>query len=180
MQRCGVGDWDPHSSVSNDWPCLPSQPLGRARLPGSRNDLVPPAPDEADGEPTSPGGWGARCAWPPGPHPEGDLRPPPAPLILLLHSQHRGSARDSGDRVLLTRRPWSAWPDQWRMLAKPSPLCRHKGLMETRHARCRVWVGDHPPRQGGSAHGATGEASPRWALDPFAVHSSLSARLWPR
>ncbi|XP_077632629.1 uncharacterized protein LOC144241854 isoform X1 [Crocuta crocuta] len=82
-----------------------NQPPGGAGLSRPRNRLVQPALNAADGQPAPPRGAGRpRPAPAPRPHAAGDLRPSPAPLILLLHGPHGGSARDSRDRGPLTRR----------------------------------------------------------------------------
>ncbi|XP_039111739.1 DNA repair protein XRCC3 isoform X2 [Hyaena hyaena] len=75
-------------------------PLGGAGLSRPRNRLVQPALNAADGQPAPLRGAGRA----PRPHAAGDLRPSPAPLILLLHGPHGGSARDSRDHGPLTRR----------------------------------------------------------------------------
>uniref|UniRef100_A0A5G2QF73 X-ray repair cross complementing 3 n=1 Tax=Sus scrofa TaxID=9823 RepID=A0A5G2QF73_PIG len=78
------------------------QGRGRADVASPRNNLVQPAPDEAADGPAPPGGGRPR---PTQPHPEAGLRPPPAALVLLLHSHHRGRARHAWERVLLDDSP---------------------------------------------------------------------------
>lgn len=63
------------------------------------DNLVQPAPDAADGRPSAPR---RGCPGPTQPHLEGGLRPPPAALVLFLHSHLHGCARDAWDQVLLT------------------------------------------------------------------------------
>ncbi|XP_035957565.2 DNA repair protein XRCC3 isoform X1 [Halichoerus grypus] len=114
-----------------------NQRLGRARFSSSRNDLVQPALNETDGQPA-----------PPRPHPEGGLRPSPAPLVLFLHRQRGGSARDSWDRVLLTRHCGAA--------AGSGPA--GTGGLTTPHTHrwvrmCSTLLAAPSPRQGGRAHG---------------------------
>ncbi|XP_032338671.1 DNA repair protein XRCC3 isoform X1 [Camelus ferus] len=72
---------------------------GRAGVSSPWDNLVQPAPDAADGRPSAPR---RGCPGPTQPHLEGGLRPPPAALVLFLHSHLHGCARDAWDQVLLT------------------------------------------------------------------------------
>lgn len=135
-----AGPWGagPPGSVSDPGPSLPQGPRG---APGSspRHHLVQPAAHEAGGRPAAPRG---SPAGPPRPHSEGGLRPPPAPLLLFLHSQRRGRARDARDPVLLTEKP----PPR-----PPRGTASRPALL--RSARASLAPGAQPALRGGGAEG---------------------------